>query len=81
MEVFALRSSARPPWYIWVGGAALGEALWFGLLVPLVPKNVAGICIEALMPLPLLGYICMAARMLFWMAGHHCAGTVTGSAR
>jgi hypothetical protein len=68
MEVFALRSSTRPPWYIWVGGAVLAAALWFGFLVPLVPETSQGIFIEALLPLPLLGYIYMAVRVLFWMA-------------
>lgn len=64
-----LPNSARPRhWWQWTIVIVAAELLWFCLMYPLVPGTVAAAVIEALLPLPLLGYVYLAVRCLFWIA-------------
>jgi hypothetical protein len=55
-------------WWHWVVGILAAELLWFCVLYPLVPRTAAAAAFEALLPLPLIGYIYLAVLSLFWIS-------------
>ena len=57
----------RRPWH-WVAAILVAELLWFCFLYPLVPTTAAAAVIEALLPLPLLGYIYLSVLSLEWIS-------------
>jgi polyferredoxin len=64
-----LQSSLFPNrWWHWIAVTFIAEILWFGVMYPLVPRTVAAAALEALLPLPLLGYLYLASRCLFWIS-------------
>jgi hypothetical protein len=56
-------------WWHWVVVALVAEVLWFCFMYPLVPTSLSAAAFEALLPLPLLGYIYLAAQCLLWISG------------
>src|SRR5579862_8840925 len=55
-------------WWHWLLVIVVAELMWFCALYPLVPKSVGAAVLEALLPLPLLGYLYLAALGLFWIS-------------
>jgi hypothetical protein len=47
-------------------------------MYPLVPRTIAAAAIEALLPLPLLGYVYLAVRCLFWISERNWSGWTRG---
>jgi hypothetical protein len=65
-----LSNSAFPRrWWHWVIVALAAEVLWFCFMYPLVPRTVPAAAFEALLPLPMLGYIYLAVQVLLWIFG------------
>ena len=55
-------------WWQWAAAALAAELLWFCAMYPLVPKTVGALAFEAVIPLPLLGYIYLAVVCLLWIS-------------
>ena len=55
-------------WWHWVLVALVAEVLWFCFMYPLVPTSLSAAAFEALLPLPLLGYIYLAVQCLLWIS-------------
>ncbi len=67
-----LSQSAFPRrWWHWVVVALVAELLWFCFMYPLVPQSLSAAALEALLPLPLLGYIYLAVQCLVWISGRN----------
>jgi hypothetical protein len=58
-------------WWHWVVAILAAELLWFCALYPLVPRTAGAAALEALLPLPLIGYIYLAVLGLFWISGRN----------
>jgi hypothetical protein len=56
-------------WWHWLLAALAAEVLWFCFMYPLVPRSLPAVAFEALLPLPLMGYIYLAVRCLLWISG------------
>jgi|HubBroStandDraft_5_1064220.scaffolds.fasta_scaffold23008_3 hypothetical protein len=56
-------------WWHWVLVALAAEVLWFCFMYPLVPRSLPAVAFEALLPLPLMGYIYLAIQGLLWISG------------
>jgi hypothetical protein len=62
-------NSVRPrDWWQWAIVIVAAELLWFCLMYPLIPRTVGAAVVEALLPLPLLGYVYLVVRCLFWIS-------------
>lgn len=67
-----LSNSAFPRrWWQWVVVAVAAEVLWFCFMYPIVPRSLPAAVFEALLPLPLLGYIYLAVQCLVWISGRN----------
>jgi hypothetical protein len=61
----------RHRWWHWVVAILAAELLWFCAMYPLVPRTAGAAALEALLPLPLIGYIYLAVLCLFWISGRN----------
>jgi hypothetical protein len=62
-------NSALPRrWWHWSAVIIAAELLWFCLMYPLVPRTIAAVVLEALLPLTLVGYGYLAVRCVFWIS-------------
>jgi hypothetical protein len=67
-----LPNSAFPRrWWHWLVIILAAELLWFCFMYPLVPRTAPAAAFEALLPLPLLGYIYVAVQCLLWISRRH----------
>jgi hypothetical protein len=55
-------------WWHWAAAILVADVLWFCSMYPLVPRTVGAAALEALLPLPLLIYVYVAARCLLWVS-------------
>ena len=60
----ALHWSSLRTWRSRLGLVAVGELVWFALLHPLVPRTLYAACVLALVPLPLIAYALLVARVI-----------------
>ena len=58
-------------WRLWFAAAVLCELGWVGLMHPLVPKTLGAGLVLALLPLTLVGYVYVVARLLVRLADAH----------
>jgi hypothetical protein len=55
-------------WWHWAVAILAADLLWFCAMYPVVPRTVGAAALEALLPVPLLIYVYIAARCLFWIS-------------
>ena len=67
-------------WGYWALAIVAADLLWFCSMYPLVPRSVFAAVLEAFLPVPLLLYIYVALRVLFWVANRPWAGWLRQSA-
>jgi hypothetical protein len=67
VEISANFTSPRR-WWHWAFAILVADVLWFCSMYPVVPRTVAAAALEALLPVPLLIYVYLAARCLFWVS-------------
>lgn len=58
-------------WWHWVVAILAAELLWFCSMYPVVPRTAGAAALEALLPLPLIGYIYLAVLGLFWISARN----------
>jgi hypothetical protein len=55
-------------WWQWAAAILIADVLWFCSMFPLVPRTVGAATLEAILPMPLLIYVYVAARCLLWVS-------------
>jgi hypothetical protein len=55
-------------WWHWAVAFLVADLLWFCAMYPVVPRSVGAAVLEALLPMPLLIYVYVAARCLLWVS-------------
>jgi len=55
-------------WWHWGVAILAADIIWFCSMYPVVPKSVSAAALEALLPVPLLLYVYLAVRCLFWVS-------------
>jgi hypothetical protein len=60
--------AAPPRWWHWAVAILVADVLWFCAMYPVVPRTFGAAALEALLPVPLLIYVYIAARCLLWIS-------------
>jgi hypothetical protein len=60
--------SAPRRWWHWAAAILVADALRFCSMYPIVPRTVCAAALEALLPIPLLIYVYVAALCLLWVS-------------
>ena len=68
MRPYSVQASVIQGWRVWVLATIFGELCWFALLYPLVPRTMEAAAVEAVLAIPIVGYVYLASRALFWLA-------------
>jgi hypothetical protein len=55
-------------WWHWAVAILVADVLWFCSMYPVVPKTFGAAALEALLPIPLLIYVYVAAQCLLWVS-------------
>jgi hypothetical protein len=55
-------------WWHWAVAILVADVLWFCAMYPVVPTTAGAAALEALLPIPLLIYVYVAARFLLWVS-------------
>lgn len=55
-------------WWHWLVAILVADVLWFCAMYPVVPRTLGAAVLEALLPMPLLIYVYIAARCLLWVS-------------
>jgi hypothetical protein len=72
--------SAPRRWWTWVAAIVAADLLWFCSMYPIVPRSMSAAALEALLPVPLLLYIYVVVRVLFWISKRPWSGWARRSA-